>query len=87
MFKRIKKIFFLISIILFILFILKYYFSEKNKIKTIKLRTNYIYKLSNSIEHLPILLNDTNNIIEYNENFDDFKIKKEKRKFRDLLEN
>ena len=87
MLKKVIKIFFLISITLFTFLILKFYFSEENKIKTVKLRTNYIYKLSNNIEQLPTLLNDTNNIIEYNKNYDEFKIKKNKRKFRDLLEN
>ena len=87
MVKKIIKIFSLIAIISFISFIIKIYFSESNKIKTIKLRTNYVYEFNNNLDQLPILQNDTMNIIEYNENLDDFKIKKNKRKFRDLLDN
>ena len=67
MFKEIKFLIFLIIISLFLLLTGKYYFSDNNK--------KHFYRSINSIdkknsmyaEQLPILENDTKNIIEYTE--------------------
>ena len=67
MFKEIKLLIFLITISLFLLLTGKYYFSDNNK--------KHFYRSINSIdkknsvyaEQLPILENDTKNIIEYTE--------------------
>ena len=70
----------MITIILFIFFIIKFYFSEENKNKTAKLRSNYYYELNNDLDNLPTLIDDTKNIIEYKNDYDEFKKKKNKKK-------
>jgi hypothetical protein len=76
MFKEIKLLIFLITISLFLLLTGKYYFSDNNK--------KHFYRSINSIdkknsvyaEQLPILENDTKNIIEYTEPSQKKKMKK-----------
>ena len=85
MFKELKYVFYLLVIFLFIFLSGKFYFSDQNK-------KNY-YRSVNSLEkkiniyssNLPILKNDTNNVIEYVEN----KVSKNKKKYHfwKLLEN
>ncbi len=58
-----------ISIILFFYFVFVQYFSEKN-IKKINLNRSGIEKnLVDSSSNLPLLENDTNNVIEFNSGF------------------
>jgi hypothetical protein len=76
MFKEIKFLIFLIIISLFLLLTGKYYFSDNNK--------KHFYRSINSIdkknsmyaEQLPILKDDTKNIIEYTEPSQKKKMKK-----------
>ncbi len=85
MFKELKYVFYLLVIFLFIFLSGKFYFSDQNK-------KNY-YRSVNSLEkkiniyssNLPILKNDTNDVIEYVEN----KVSKNKKKYHfwKLLEN
>ena len=77
MYKRIKIIFVSLSFIISIFFVLKFYFSEDNIIKTNKFRSIYALESVTDINYLPILKNDTNNIITYK---DDIEIYKKKRK-------
>ena len=63
--KKIKNIFFLISFVSFIFFLTKYYFSEKNLILTNKSRSSYSLALKKYEDNLPLLENNTNNIITY----------------------
>ena len=87
MIKKIVNSFYLIFFFIFIFIVLDYYLSEKNIIKINKSRSIYPNKLiSDKLKNLPILKNDTNNIISYSSNVDDFKNKK-KFKFFDLLKN
>ena len=67
MFNKTKNIIYLILLVLFLFSISNYYFSEKNIIKVNKLRTNYYSKDANAFHDLPILENDTDNIIEYSD--------------------
>ena len=86
----IKKIIFLIIlvlIVLFFIFIFFEYVSDRNKILINKNRINIFTSLSSKIENLPILENDTNNIIEYNIPVNNNNNKKLKRSFWKLLEN
>ena len=85
MLKEIKYLIFLLIISLFIFFILKYYFSDINKKKSYRLLNNINEKISLYTEKLPILKDDTKNIIEYTE--ENSNKKKKKFNFWKLLEN
>ena len=66
---KIINLLFIIIILLFFFNIYSYYFSNKN-IKTITLNRLNIEKiLENKILNLPILGNDTKNVIEFNSSF------------------
>ena len=66
---KIINLFFLIIIFLFFLNIYKYYSSNKN-IKNINLnRSNIEEIIKTKISNIPILENDTNNVIEFNSSF------------------
>ena len=83
--QKILNIFFLILVIIFFGFIFKYYSSNKN-IENKDFNRNNIYQLLNDkISNLPILNNDTNNVIEFNDGFSN-EIKNDKpRSFWNLL--
>ena len=86
MIKNIKKILFLLSAILFVILITKFYFSDENKNKVAKLRTIYLNELNNNLDQIPVLVNDTKNIIEYTSDLKKFKNKEIKRKFWELID-
>jgi len=69
----------LITIIIFVFLILKYYFSEQNIILTNESRSSYEASLTYNTTDLPILRNDTNNILVYVSDLDVFKNKNKKR--------
>ena len=87
MIKRISNTFFLIILFLFIFLVTKHYFSEKNIIFTGKSRTSYSLMASKRIENLPVLKNDTNNIIIYKNDLEEFKKKRKKRFWEKLISN
>ena len=62
-----------------------FYFSEKNIIATNKSRSSYSFKLKFDLKNLPLLKNDTNDIIEYSEDVEIFKKNKKNYIFWDLL--
>ena len=72
------------SFLIFILSITQYYFSKKNIILINKSRSTYTVNLSKKTAKLPILKNDTNNIIVYKNELSEFK-KKSKRRFWEKL--
>ncbi len=82
---RIKSIFFLLFFLIFIFLIIKYYFSEQNIIFTNKSRSSYALELENNSKKLPILENDTENIIVYKNELDDFKKNRKKRFWEKLI--
>ena len=84
---KIKNIFFLIVFFIFIFSVTKYYFSEKNIKFTNKSRSLYLATLSNNKSDLPILENDTTNIISYINDLEDFKKKRKKRFWEKLISN
>ena len=83
MFKEIKYFIFFLIITLFIFFSINFYISEENKKKTFR-NINSIDKNINIYEtKLPIISNDTNNIVKYLNNDDNSN--KKKYSFWDLL--
>ena len=85
MLKDIKDLIFIVIILLFLFFTGKYYFSDENIKKSYRSQKNIDEKIKNYAKNLPILKNDTNNIIEYVKQSD--KKKKKKFNFWKLLEN
>jgi hypothetical protein len=74
-------------IVIFFYNILVYYFSNKN-IKTINLnRININEILNNKISNLPVLKNDTDNVIEFNSTFSEEISDNESRSFWNLLKS
>ena len=86
MIRNLHKAAYILTIIFYLLFIFIIYFSSDNRSKIIKNRSNLNYNMQKKNLNLPILENDTNNIIEYNfEGSKNNKIKK--RYFWNLLKN
>ena len=85
--KKIINIFFLISFITFIFLVTKYYFSEQNIILINKSRSSYSLMLSKYEINLPLLKNDTNNIIIYIDDLEEFKNKRKERFWENLISN
>ena len=85
MFKEIKYLIFISVICLFIFLISRYYFSDTNKKNSYRSLNNINEKIDTYAEKLPVLEDDTKNIIEYVEQSN---IKKKKKfNFWKLLEN
>jgi septation ring formation regulator EzrA len=68
MIKEIKYLIFSLIIILFIFFVTKYYFSDNFKKKSYRSLSSIDQKIKLYSKNLPILKNDTENIIEYVKN-------------------
>ena len=86
MIKKIVNSFYLVIFFICIFVVLSYYFSEKNIININKSRSVYPNKIMNEkLKNLPILKNDTDNIISYSNDIDDFKKNKKIFKFFELL--
>ena len=82
---KLIDLFFVIIIFIFFFTIYNYYSSNKN-IKNINMnRLNIEENLKNRSINLPILDNDTNNVIEFNSSFSNEIEKKKKRNFWNLL--
>ena len=77
MIKEIKYLIFLFIILLFIFFTGRYYFSEINIKKSFRSYNTINEKINEYSEKLPIIENDTKDIIEYVEQTNN----KKKRKF------
>jgi len=84
MFKEIYKVVYFIIILLFVYLLFVIYFSEENIKKIEKNRVHIENSFKDYLSNLPILENDTNDVITYNSSeFLEKKIKK--RKFWELL--
>ena len=66
MFKKIKKIFYFLITLIFFIFIIFYYLSDENINKVNSNRENISLKLKDQNDDIPLLKNDTENIIDYN---------------------
>ena len=84
MLKEVKYVVYLLTIFFFIFFVIKFYLSENNIKWSNKVVLQYQNTLDKKFINLPIIKNDTNDIIEYTSEIEDFKNKKQ-RKFWDLL--
>ena len=76
MLKEIKYFLFIIIIFLFFFFVGKHYFSDQNKKKSYRSFNNINDKIDLYSNDLPVLDNDTKNIIEYVKNTNSKKKKK-----------
>jgi len=85
MFKEIRFLIYVIVIIFFIFFTTKYYFSDTNKKKSFRALSQIDEKIKIYADKLPVLEDDTKNIIEYVEQTNNKK--KKKFNFWKLLEN
>jgi len=85
MLKKIINIFYLTSFLIFIILTIRFYFSDQNIRETNKFRSLYSVKINNNTQNLPLLKNDTNNIIEYINDIEIYKKNKKKFTFWDLI--
>ena len=85
MLKEIKYLIFIIIISLFLFFTGKYYFSDENIKKSYRSFKNIDEKIKIYSKELPILANDTSDVIEYINQTN--KKKKKKFNFWKLIEN
>ena len=85
MLKEIKYFVFIVIISIFIFFTGRYYFSDENIKNSYRSYKNIDEKVKIYSKNLPLLKNDTENIIEYVKQTD--KKKKKKFNFWKLLEN
>jgi len=69
----IKNIFYLASLFIFIALTASFYFSDQNIRATNKSRSFYAVKLLHDTMKLPLLTNDTNDIIEYRNDVQEFR--------------
>ena len=84
MLKEVKYVVYLLTIFFSIFFVTKFYLSENNTKRSNKVILQYQNVLDKKFISLPIIKDDTNDIIEYTSEIEDFKNKKQ-RKFWDLL--
>ena len=84
MLKEIKYVFYLLTIFFSIFFVIKFYLSENNIKLSNKVMLQYQNELDKKFNNLPIIKDDTNDIIEYTNEIEEFKNKKQ-RKFWELL--
>ena len=82
---KIKNIFYLASLFIFIALTTSFYFSDQNIRATNKSRSLYAVKLLHDALKLPLLANDTKDIIEYRNDVQEFIAKRKKRIFEDLI--
>ena len=84
MLKEVKYVVYLLTIFFFIFFVIKFYLSENNIKWSNKVILQHHNILDKKFINLPIVKDDTKDIIEYTSEIEDFKNKKQ-RKFWDLL--
>ena len=85
MLEKIKSVFFLISFFSLIFLVSRHYFSEQNIIYTNKSRSSYVIKTNKEDSNLPVLKNDTDDIIVYKNDLEEFKKKRKKRIWEKLI--
>tara|TARA_B100001540_G_C15287295_1_gene408745 strand:+ start:83 stop:346 length:264 start_codon:yes stop_codon:yes gene_type:complete len=85
MYRELKYILFIASLITFIFLISSYYFSNEHIKKSYRMKKTYDSRIDNYSANLNVLENDTDNIIDYFENT--LSNDKKKYKFFELLKN
>ena len=83
--KNLFSFFLFIIIIFFFYFVFSQYISENNKKKTNVDRTNIDKIISDQVQNIPLLKNDTEDIIIYNNGFNNIDNLKPKREFLKLF--
>ena len=86
MFKKVINLFFLLLFFFFTILTITFYFSDENIRKTNKFRSLYSINLNKMINNLPLLKNDTSDIIQYKNDVEIYKKEKKNYIFWDLLE-
>ena len=86
MFKKVINLFFLLLFFIFTILTITFYFSDENISKTNKFRSLYSINLNKMINNLPLLKNDTSDIIQYKNDVEIYKKEKKNYIFWDLLE-
>ena len=76
MLKEIKYVVYLLTIFFSIFFVIKFYLSENNIKLSNKVMLQYQNELDKKFNNLPIIKDDTNDIIEYTNEIEEFKNKK-----------
>ena len=84
MLKEVKYVIYLFTIFFSIFFVVKFYLSENNFNRSNKVIFQYQKEIDKNFNNLPIIKDDTNDIIEYTNEIEEFKNKKQRR-FWDLL--
>ena len=84
MLKEIKYVVYLLTIFFSIFFVIKFYLSENNIKLSNKVMLQHQNELDKKFNNLPIITDDTNDIIEYTNEIKEFKNRKQ-RKFWDLF--
>ena len=79
------NIFMILLICIFIFFIFKYYSSNQNLSNKNYNRLNIDQIINKKINNLPILESDTNNVVQFNDSFDEEINNNKKRNFWDLF--
>jgi len=82
---KLLNIFMITLVTLFFLSIYQYYSSNKNAELKGYNRDNINEIINTKISNLPVLNDDTNNVIEFNDGYSNIKKKEKKRRFWDLL--
>ncbi len=82
---KIINLFMIFSVVIFILSISKYYFSNKNLDSKSYNRSNIEQILKEKITDLKVLENDTNSVIEFNNSLEEETNEEKRRNFWDLL--
>tara|TARA_Y100001970_G_C13715300_1_gene593970 strand:- start:171 stop:434 length:264 start_codon:yes stop_codon:yes gene_type:complete len=85
MYKKLRNIFFLFIIGAFFVSITNYYFSDLNIQKTRKNRSFFLENIKEKYKNLPLLKNDTENIIEYTNDVEMYKKNKKYNLFWKLI--
>ena len=86
MFKKVINLFFLLLFFFFTILTITFYFSDENIRKTNKFRLLYSVNLNKMINDLPLLKNDTSDIIQYKNDVEIYKKRKKNYIFWGLLE-
>ena len=86
MFKKVINLFSLLLFFIFTILTITFYFSDENIRKTNKFRSLYSINLNKMINNLPLLKNDTSDIIQYKNDVEIYRKKKKNYIFWDFLE-
>jgi len=84
MLKELKFLGYFLTIFLSLFFVVRFYLSDDNIKRSNEMMYQYQAQLEKKFENLPIIKNDTRNIIEYKNDVDEF-INKEKKEWWILI--